>query len=488
MGAVGNRRIVVESPVGGLSRRQLPFSGVLAQAVAAVAPAGVMSIVPTLVLNISGANLLLTFALALLVCLLVALTVTPMAQRMAGVSGLYGYVARGLGPQPALFAGWSALFGYALIGMAGLFAVGSYLAQAASKLGVPTIWTSVVTVLVIVSASVAMTTAMVRGVKVSAWLVLGVECLAILILLGLMLWYLIAVGVPHGQTPAGRNDAGGIAVGVVLGVGAFVGFESSTTLGGEARKPLQAIPRALMWTMLIGGLPYLLAVSFQQYVLRPQQPPGSSTPLVALLNAHDSTAIAVVIDLCIASSFFACAVASLSAFVRVMFCMGREGILPRTVGRTHPRFRTPAVAVLLTMPVITVVPVFVAIAKVPAADALTALILLSAFGYLGSYLLAAASMPIFLRRIGEERAANRWLSLASVIVLGLVMIGAIVLWAVRAPSLPIIYLTVLAAAAGHLWLIRRRWPNRLAGMGVYDETLADDIFDPTDAWVITPRS
>lgn len=479
MGTMRDSRFAVESPVGGLSRRRLPFAAVLAQAVAAVAPAGVMSILPGLVLSVSGANLFLTFALAWAVTALVALSLRPMTQRMAAVSGLYGYVAKGLGPESAVFAGWSALFGYAMIGMAGLFAVGSYLAQGAQELGVPARGIVPLTALVIAIASAAMTTTMVRGVRVSSRVILGVECVAIAILLGLMIWYLIVVGLPHGSPPPQREPAGigGVAVGVVLGIGAFVGFESSTTLGGEARKPLQSIPRALTWTMFVGGCLYLVAVAFQEYVLRPLQPEGSAAPLVALLDARDSPVVAFVIDLCIASSFFACAAASLNALVRVLFCMGREGVLPRAFGRAHPRFRTPHLALWITMPVVTAVPLALSATNAPPGAALTGLILLSVFGYLSSYLFAAIAMPVFLRRIGEDRPANWWLAGVTALALALVTAGAIVLWSVHAPILPILYFAVMVVATVHLAILRHRWPHRLAAVGVYDETLPDDVLN-----------
>ena len=60
-----------------------------------------------------------------------------MAQRMAAVSGLYSYTARGLGPRTAISAGWSAVFGYALVAMASLLAVGTYVVELFVNLGLP---------------------------------------------------------------------------------------------------------------------------------------------------------------------------------------------------------------------------------------------------------------------------------------------------------------------------------------------------------------
>ena len=46
---------------------------------------------------------------------------------------------------------------------------------------------------------------------------------------------------------------GGMRLGIVLALFSFVGFESATTLGAEARNPLKTIPRAVIQSAVIGG-------------------------------------------------------------------------------------------------------------------------------------------------------------------------------------------------------------------------------------------
>ena len=141
MSARGDRFITPRSPVEGLSRRKLSFLPVFAQAVAAVAPAGAMAVIPALVFpglvfGSAGPNLVLTFGAAMAVMVVVSFCLRPMAKRMAAVSGLYSYTAKGLGQRPAITVGWSAMFGYGLVAMASLLAVGTYVVQLLINLGV----------------------------------------------------------------------------------------------------------------------------------------------------------------------------------------------------------------------------------------------------------------------------------------------------------------------------------------------------------------
>ena len=45
---------------------------------------------------------------------------------------------------------------------------------------------------------------------------------------------------------------------LVLSMFSFVGFESATTLGGEARNPLHTIPRAVMQCAILAGVFFML--------------------------------------------------------------------------------------------------------------------------------------------------------------------------------------------------------------------------------------
>ncbi len=40
---------------------------------------------------------------------------------------------------------------------------------------------------------------------------------------------------------------------VVICIFSLVGFESATTLGGEARNPTRNVPRAVIWSLIITG-------------------------------------------------------------------------------------------------------------------------------------------------------------------------------------------------------------------------------------------
>ena len=484
MFARNDRFITPRSPVEGLSRRKLSFLPVFAQAVAAVAPAGAMSVIPALVFPglVSGSarpNLVLTFGVAMAVMILVSSCLRPMAKRMAAVSGLYSYTAKGLGHRTAITAGWSAMFGYGLVAMASLLVVGTYVVQLFINLGVPSEDPKILAVLVILAAAGAACLLMIRGVRISTWFTLLMESLSIGLLAFLMIVYFVVTApkVNIGNVVIWNGNFDSLSIGIVVAVSAFVGFESPTTLGGEAYKPFVSIPRAITWTPIVTGVLYLLAATAQDVALN-EAPLGitaSSTPLSDLF-AQNSPMFAAALDLGIAISWFACAIASINALARILFCMGREGVAPRIVGRTHPVFRTPSMAILVVMPVVAIVPIAIIISGASPEQSLVSLFTLGAYGHLGSYILASVSLPFFLHRIRENTYASWILGTATSLVLGLVLWKAATV-SIQTENLQIfIYGGVLLASVLYAMFLRLRFPERLAAVGIYDETRESDLF------------
>ena len=472
--------VVDTSPVSGLPRRRLPFVPVFAQSVAAIAPAGTAGVTPALVIGAAGGGgAFVAFVCAALVTLLVSACIRPMAQRMASVGGLYSYVARGLGPKVAVPTGWSAIVGYSAVAMAGLIAVGAYLAHVAVSIGIVDDTPTAAIVVIAVLAALTASLVMIRGIRMSALVTLAVECVSIAMVLAILA--LLATAHRSGEpiAPALRwdGDFQVLAVGVVVAVSAFVGFESSTTLSGEAQQPFLSIPRTIRWTPVAAAVIYLIAVPVQAIALyaAPESVRASSTPLVELLLSDGSATLAAVLDAGIAASFFACTLASVNALVRVLFCMGREGVAPAVFGRLHSRYRTPAPAIAVAMAIVAAVPVAALLLGVSAEDGLRMFLTLSACGYLGSYLTACVAAPVLLRRIGES-SVYVWVIGTVATVALLVLAANTAVSTVRDGNRTIVVYGVILVLSGiYTAVLAALMPAKLLAVGIYDETQRADL-------------
>jgi amino acid transporter len=468
-------RLPARSPVAGLRRRGLAFPEVLAQSVSALAPSAAMVVVPSIVLVESGAATLPAFVAATALVLLVGWCLTQFGRRMAAVGGTYSYTAKGLGPVAALSGGWALLVGYAAVAMSALVGAAVYLAGVVGLRPTP-----LVVAALAVPLGLLATLFTVRGIQLSARVALALELVSTVVVFAVLGVLLLAPrGGPGTAGPVVDAGAqwGGVAVGVVLGVTAFMGFESAATLGVEARRPLVAVPRAVLWTPAVAGVLFVAAAAAQVVLLRaaPLDVLTSPVPVAELADREGLGLLRRVLDLGIAASFFACVTGSANALGRVLFSMGREGVLPRALGRTHPRFDTPHVALGVVLPAVVGVPVVaLALGGGPRA-VLTASLTVSVFGYVVAYVLACLAMPAFLRRIGEltplPAVGGLVAGVAGFLVLVAGMAGA---WS-GGRTVVVVFLAVMAPGLAWTVWLRSRDPGRLAAVGVYDQATASSV-------------
>ncbi|MGW1029495.1 APC family permease [Streptomyces sp. NPDC002577] len=465
------------SPVAGLDRRSLGPLPVLAQSVSAVAPAAAMAATPALVTAQAGTSALWSVALAALLALLVTSCVRTFSIRMAAPGALYSFTAKGLGPAAAFVCGCALLIGYGVLTMAALTGAGLYAGQLFARLGLTAGPPELPVVLALLAAGTVTAYFLVRGVRLSAGLALCLEAASIVLALAFFAVLLARHGLhPDMRQLAPPSSSPGAVASVVAGAlpafGAFIGFESATVLGAEARRPFLVVGRAVRWTVVCSAALYLLATYTQVLaavrdgVLSPLDDPGH----------HTATRLPVLLDLGIAISFFACSMASGTALVRLLFSMGRERMTPRRLGSTHPTHGTPHIAVLLGLPVLVLVPLALLASGLEPRTVFAVLLNLCTYGFLAAYALVCLAAPVFLHRIGELTRAP--VAAAAVCVPSLLLVlGAHTQRNVSAGNALPPCLFALLMGAGWVWflLARRRDPERVGAIGVYDETSAADI-------------
>ncbi|MFF4836480.1 APC family permease [Streptomyces sp. NPDC001315] len=472
------------SPVAGLDRRSLGPLPVLAQSVSAVAPAAAMASTPALVTADAGTSALWSVALAALLALLVSVCVRTFSIRMAAPGALYSFTAKGLGPAAAFACGCALLIGYGVLAMGALTGAGLYAGQLFARLGMTAGPPELLVALVLLTVGILTAYFLVRGVRLSAGLTLFLEAASIVLALAFFAVLLVRQG-PHPDMrqlkPPDASPAAlaSVVAGALPAFGAFIGFESATVLGAEARRPFLVVGRAVRWTVVCSAGLYLLATYTQVLAAGSN---GVLSPLGEFPDHHSAVRLPVLLDLGIAISFFACAVASGTALVRLLFSMGRERMTPRQLGRTHPTHGTPHIAVSFVLPILVLVPLGLLTTGLELSTVFTLLLSLCTYGFLTAYALVCVAAPAFLHRIGELTRAP--VAAAAVCVPFLLLVlAAHARLNVSAGNALLPGLFAVLMGAGMVWflLARRRDPERVGAIGVYDETSAQDVLHHVDS-------
>jgi amino acid transporter len=384
-------------PVADLRSSCLSYAEVLAQSVSVIAPSTVPAAVIGLIFASAGNGTWLSFLLGTLGFILVAVNINIFASRSASPGSLYSYIRQGLGPVPGFVGGWALAFAYTLTGMStlcGLVDVADHLIEQVIGVHPSAI------VLFAVSATVAGWIA-IQDIRLSAKSMLIFEGLSVflILVLGVSIWARHGFAVDLDQFALKDTTTSGIFSGIVLVVFVFSGFESSTSLGAEAKDPLKTIPRSITHSVLLSGfffvfLAYTVVLGFK----------GSTTslanadaPLADLAGSLGWNGIGTLIMIGVLLSFFSCTLASINSTARIIFSMARHGLFFEALGEAHRTNKTPHIAVIVAAFITFATPSAVYLMGIRPFDAQGHFGTLCSFGFIVVYFLISIAGPIYLK-------------------------------------------------------------------------------------------
>ncbi len=457
----------------------LSYPEVLAQSVSVIAPSTVPAAILGLIFASAGNGAWLSFAIGMLGLFLVSLNVNQFATRSASPGSLYSYIVQGLGPTSGILGGWALVFAYTLTGMStlcGFAIVANVLLGQAIGHQLPTL------VWFIAGAGAACWIAM-KNIQLSAKTMLAFEAIALvsILILGVVIWARHGFVADMHQFKLEGATPSGILVGVVLVVFGFSGFESSTSLGAEAKDPLRSIPRSVTHSVLFSGLVFIFMAYVVVLGFEGSDAPlaQSEAPLNYLASSLGWRPLGTVITIGVLLSFFACTLAAINSTARILFSMARHGLFFEALGEAHETNRTPHVAVALAALITFAAPAACYLSSVSAFDAQGYFGTLCSFGFILVYILITVAAPFYLRSIGKltKRAIAYSASGVGFMVLPLLgtfgLPGSTMFPPIDYPNSVLAGIFLAYMAAGVAWLLteRVRRPRMIAGV----QGAADDV-------------
>ena len=128
---------------------------------------------------------------------------------------------------------------------------------------------------------------------------------------------------------------------------AFSGAEAALTPSGEIRDPQRTVPRGMLGGTAALVLIYLSVQMVSQGVLGAELPLRTEAPLAAVASRILGPAGWNVMIVCTVLATFGLLAGDMLASPRAFLPVVEDGLLPAVVGRVHPRFHTPHVAIAL---------------------------------------------------------------------------------------------------------------------------------------------
>ncbi|MGW1514509.1 APC family permease [Streptomyces sp. NPDC002394] len=379
--------------------------------VSAAAPLTVMAGVAPVAILLGGIGAPVGYLLAGLTLAVFAVGFTTMSRHVRSAGAFYAYITRGLGKPVGIAAALVAMLGYngMEIGVYGL--LGSATSDTAAALGHPVPWlpVSLAGLLLIWYGGY-------RSIDFGAK-VLGVLLVAETGILVLLAGAVLIDGGAHGLSIGGLAPAhvltGGTAAVLAFAFAAFTGFESTVIYRREARNPERTIPRATYIAVAFLGLFYAFVVwtviqafGEDKVVQAAAEDPGGL--FFAAITTYVGAWAADLMHLLIITSVLASLLAFHNAINRYALSLSEEGVLPKALGRIHPRHRSPYVAGAAQTALGALVVLAFALAG---ADPYQQLLLwVNTPGMIGLMLLqllAALAVPCFFRKTDHREGALR---------------------------------------------------------------------------------
>jgi amino acid transporter len=428
----------------------------LAQSVSTMAPTTTPAATIPLVCALAGNGTWLAYVLATVAIFLVALCIARYARHSASPGSLYTYASMTLPAWLSATVAWSLLLAYVATGSS---VIGGFYHYANLLLRDATghVFSTVVLSLLVTGVSIWIAY---RDVKISARLMLWIEAASVSVIVIVVALLLFRHG-PHldaDQLHLHGMTGSGLRLGLVLALFSFVGFESATTLGSEARNPLQTIPRAVIQSAVLAGAFFALCAYAEVLGFHTvgQDLGKSEAPMYVLAQVGGVPVLGILIDIGALVSMFAGTLACITAAARVLMRMAHDGLAHESLGATHARNHTPSRAVIITG-IAAVLPVAVlAYRGASGLDVYGWLGALATYGFIVAYALVCIALPRYLRQHDAFTSGAQiipWLAAAAML---LALVGN--LYPVQdgpEGKLPYIYLAYLIAGLGW-FLVRAR--------------------------------
>jgi amino acid transporter len=447
----------------GLRRGILSPMETLAQSVSTIAPTTTPAATIPLVCALAGNGTWLAYVLATVAIVLVALCISRFARLSASPGSLYTYASNILPPWLSATVAWSLLLAYVATGSS---VIGGFYHYANLLLRDATghVLSAVMLALLVTGVSIWIAY---RDVKISARLMLWIEAASVSVIVVVVILLLVRHGwhVDADELHLRGMTGSGLRLGLVLALFSFVGFESATTLGAEARNPLQTIPRAVIQSALLAGAFFTVCAYAEVlgFHTAGQDLGASQGPMHVLAQVGGVPVLGLLIDIGALVSLFAGTLACITAAARVLMLMSHDGLAHGSLRATHARNQTPSRAVIITG-IAAVLPVAVLAARgASGLDVYGWLGSLATYGFIVAYALVCIALPRYLRQHGAFTSGAQILSRVAALAMLLALAGN--LYPVpEGPygKLPYIYLVYLTV--GLTWfLVRARKNAALAG-------------------------
>lgn len=389
-----------------------------------------------IVTETTGGRLSVAYLVTLAAMVFTARSYARMATAYPVAGSAYTYTQKTFGAPIGFLAGWSLLLDYLFLPMLNYLVIGIYLNAA-----IPAIPAWVI-VLVTIAIVTVLNIVGIVSVDRANFLIIGIQAIFIVVFIIMALVAISHSGTVDVMAPLrGDGSTSGfspIAAGAAILCLSFLGFDAVSTLSEEAKEPTRNVPRAIMIATVVSGLIFIVLSYVSQLVYPSNQFADVDSGSLEVMTTAGGQFLNSFFTAAYVAGALGSAITSQASVARILFAMGRDGILPRKVfGHVSLRFSTPVYAIAFVS-VISLAAIFVDLALLASVVSFGALVAFSVVNLSvikhyfvdlkhreGAQLLGSLILPL----IGFALTLWLWTSLSgTALVVGLIWLAIGFVW------------------------------------------------------------
>ncbi len=211
-----------------------------------------------------------------------------------------------------------------------------------------------------------------RGISESA----TVNTIMVFLKIGILLFFCAIAFTafePGNFTPFVPLGVAGISAAAGQVFFSYIGFDAASTAGEEAKNPRRDLPRAIIGSLIIVTLLYVLVAAAAIGAKPWEEFEGEGGEAVLASIARDVTGsdwAPTIIALGAVISIFSVVLVVMYGQTRILFAMGRDGLLPKLFTKVNPRTQTPVANTIIVTVIISILAAFVPLGQLAEATSI----------------------------------------------------------------------------------------------------------------------